>query len=348
MMNKIKVNLKDRSYDILVGSNLLPHLFSIIRKYNKNQVVIITDYTVGKLYGKKLNKKLGGGLLQLPPGEITKSLAGASVIYDKLIELGINRDGLIVALGGGVIGDLAGFCAATYLRGIDIIQFPTTLLAMVDAAIGGKTAINHPKGKNLIGVFHQPKLVLADVDTLCTLPARELKGGLAEVIKYGFIKDPTILKMLSGNPKVDAGFWTKLITRCAAIKAEVVSRDEREVSGYRMILNFGHTIGHAIEAVGGFKKFSHGEAVALGMLAAARIAGKKDIETKLILLLKALKLPTTVKLKVKDIMLALKLDKKVKSGKVRFVLPIKVGQVTIKDNVPEAKVVSVLKNLGVI
>ena len=342
-MSKVRVNLKERSYDILIGKGMLGRLPRLVKG---RRVVIITDYIVGELYGEKLRKKLGACLIKLPPGEITKSIAGTSVIYDKLIEQGINRDGLIIALGGGVIGDLAGFTAATYLRGIDVIQVPTTLLAMVDAAIGGKTAINHPKGKNLIGVFHQPKLVVADVDTLCTLSARELKGGLAEVIKYGFIKDPSILKMLSGNPQVNSNFWIKLITRCAAIKAEVVCRDERETTGYRMILNFGHTVGHAIEAVGGFKKFSHGEAVGLGMLAAAKIAGKSDIETKLILLLKALKLPTTVKLKVKDLLRALKLDKKVKAGKVRFVLPVKVGQVTIKDNVPEGKVISVLKDLG--
>ena len=342
-MSKVRVNLKERSYDVLIGKGLLARLPRLV---GKRPTVIITDYIVGALYGKKLSKKLGACLLQLPPGEITKSIAGTSVIYDKLIELGINRDGLIIALGGGVIGDLAGFTAGTYLRGIDIIQVPTTLLAMVDAAIGGKTAINHPRGKNLIGVFHQPKLVLVDVETLNTLPARELKGGLAEVIKYGFIKDPAILKMLSGNPQVNANFWIKLITRCAAIKAEVVCRDERETTGYRMILNFGHTIGHAIEAVGGFKKFSHGEEVALGMLAAAKLSGKKEVESKLVLLLKALKLPTTVKLKVKDILLALKLDKKVKAGKVRFVLPVALGKVTIKDNVPEGKVISVLKELG--
>lgn len=343
IMSKVRVNLKERSYDILIGEGSLLQLPRLVKG---RRVVIITDYTVGALYGKKLSKKLGACLLQLPPGEITKSIAGASVIYDKLIELGINRDGLIIALGGGVIGDLAGFTAATYLRGIDIIQVPTTLLAMVDAAIGGKTAINHPRGKNLIGVFHQPKLVLVDVETLNTLPARELKGGLAEVIKYGFIKDPAILKMLSGNPHVNANFWIKLITRCAAIKAEVVCRDERETTGYRMILNFGHTIGHAIEAVGGFKKFSHGEAVGLGMLAAAKIAGKREVEAKLVRLLKALKLPTTVKLRAKDLLKALRLDKKVKAGKVRFVLPVRVGQVTIKDNVPESKVIAILKELG--
>jgi 3-dehydroquinate synthase len=342
-MSKVRVNLKERSYDVLIGKGMLSRLPRLAKG---RRVVIITDYIVGELYGEKLRKKLSACLIKLPPGEITKSIAGTSVIYDKLIEQGINRDGLIIALGGGVIGDLAGFTAGTYLRGIDIIQVPTTLLAMVDAAIGGKTAINHPRGKNLIGVFHQPKLVLVDVETLNTLPARELKGGLAEVIKYGFIKDPAILKMLSGNPRVDANFWIKLITRCAAIKAEVVCRDERETTGYRMILNFGHTVGHAIEAVGGFKKFSHGEAVGLGILAAAKIAGKKDIETKLILLLKALKLPTTVKLKVKDILKALRLDKKVKAGKVRFVLPVALGRVTIKDNVPEGKVISVLKELG--
>jgi len=347
MVKKIRVNLKDRSYNILIGSGDLAGLKNFLK--SKRQVVIITDFTVGSLYAKNIQKNLRGfetHVISLPSGEKYKSLSAAAALYDRLINLQIHRDAVIIALGGGVIGDLAGFVAATYMRGVDLIQVPTTLLAMVDASIGGKTAVNHHKGKNLIGVFHQPKLVLIDVDTLRTLPVKELKNGLAEVIKYGTIKDPAILKILEGNPRASAAFWQNLIYRCAKIKAEVVSRDERELTGYRMILNFGHTIGHALEALGGYKKLSHGEAVGLGMLAAAKIAKKKEITNRLQSILTRLKLPTRVNLSANQIIKSLKLDKKVRGGKVRFVLPVKLGRVTIKDNVPESRVISVLREMG--
>ena len=290
-------------------------------------------------------------LLELPPGEKHKSLSAAAAVYDKLIDLKVNRDALIIALGGGVIGDLAGFAASTYMRGVDFIQVPTTLLAMVDASIGGKTAVNHHKGKNLIGTFYQPKLVLIDTDVLATLPPKELKNGLAEVVKYGVIKDPKIMSMLEGNPKVTPAFWQKLVYLCARIKAGVVSKDEREISGYRMILNFGHTIGHAVESITKYKKFSHGEGVAFGMAAASLVALKmKLIDRKkydrIIGLLERLKLPVKARVSAARILNSIKLDKKARSGKVRFVLPVSIGRVTIRENVPENIIKKALLELG--
>jgi 3-dehydroquinate synthase len=352
MVKKIRVNLKDRSYNILIGSGNLAGLKNFLK--SKRQVVIITDFTVGSLYAKIIQNNLKGletHVISLPSGEKYKSLSAAAALYDRLINLQIHRDALFIALGGGVIGDLAGFVAATYMRGVALIQVPTTLLAMVDAAIGGKTAVNHHKGKNLIGVFHQPKLVLIDVDTLKTLPPREIKNGLAEVLKYGIIKDPRIIKILEGNPKVNAAFWQDLIFRCARIKAEVVSKDERELTGYRMILNFGHTIGHAVESLTGYKKYSHGEAIGFGMLAASAIALRLKLLNlstykRIKELIARLKLPIRIKLRPQSVIQALKLDKKVRQGRVKFVLPIEIGKVTIRDDVPENAILKVLLELS--
>lgn len=354
MANIIKVKLKDRSYDIVIGSGLLASIKNYVKKWNKTQVAIISDHTVGGLYGNWLKSSLKGVntvLLELPPGEKHKSLSAAAAVYDKLIDLKLNRDALIIALGGGVIGDLVGFVASTYMRGIDLIQVPTTLLAMVDASIGGKTAVNHHKGKNLIGTFYQPKMVLIDIDVLGTLPPKELKNGLAEVVKYGVIKDPKILSMLEGNPKVTPAFWQKLVYLCARIKAEVVSKDEREMSGYRMILNFGHTIGHAVESITKYKAFSHGEGVAFGMVAALLIALKMKLMDRkkydrIIDLIVRLKLPVKARVSAARILNSIKLDKKAKSGKVRFVLPVSIGKVTIRENVPENIIKKALLELG--
>ena len=354
MAKKIRVNLGPRSYDILIGSGLLNNIRSQVLKLKKKQVVIVTDVQVGALYAPHVKKSLKGiecHVITMPAGEKYKTLYAASAIYDKLVSLKLNRDGLIIALGGGVIGDLAGFAAATYMRGIDLIQVPTSLLAMVDAAIGGKTAVDHKKGKNLIGVFYQPRLVIADVGVLNTLPPMEFKNGLAEVLKYGFIKDPRIVKMIESNPKVNSAFLEKIVYLCARIKAEVVSKDERELSGYRMILNFGHTIGHAVEALGGYSRIKHGEAVGFGMAAATLIALKLRMINKLnfekmLYLIARLKLPIQLNYKADAILKALQLDKKTRSGKVRFVLPKKIGQVVVRDNVPDQVILSALKGLG--
>lgn len=352
MAKKIRVRLKEKSYDIVIGN--FAYLKKFIGGLGKRQIVIVTDYLVGALYGKQVQGLFSGAecnMLKMPPGEKHKSLAAVAALYDKLVDLNVSRDALIIALGGGVIGDLAGFAAATYMRGVDLIQVPTTLLAMVDAAIGGKTAVNHRKGKNLIGSFYQPKLVLIDINALKTLPARELKCGLAEVLKYGIIKDKNIFEMLEGNPKVSPAFWQKLIYLCARIKADVVSKDERELKGYRMILNFGHTIGHAVEALSGYRKVNHGEAVGFGMLAASLIALKLKLIDQITYerikkMITLLKLPVKMELGIPKIMKALKLDKKVRAGKIRFVLPVSIGKVIMRDDVPERLVGSVLKELG--
>lgn len=353
-MANIKVDLKERSYPIVIGSGILADLQKYIGKLNKKQIVILTDHQVGSIYGHAVRSSIKAEnvyLLQLPHGERHKTLSAAAAVYDKLTDLRIGRDALIVALGGGVIGDLAGFVAATYMRGIDFVQVPTTLLAMVDASIGGKTGVNHHRGKNLIGVFHQPKLVLIDVETLATLPPREIKNGLAEVLKYGIIKDPKIFHMLDGNPKATAAFWQKLVYLCARIKAEVVSIDERETSGYRMILNFGHTVGHALESLSEYRSYAHGEAVGFGMVAASLIALKMKLISvgtydRITELVGKLKLPCVCGFKAGKIAEAIKLDKKVKNGRLRFVLPTAIGRVTIRDDVDEKVIKSALKELG--
>lgn len=353
-MPKIRVKLKTNPYDVMVGAGILKSLGKRIKKMGKRQVVIITDPLVNSLYGKAVRKGLKGiatHTIVVPRGEKHKTLYVASAIYDRMIAAKVHRDALIIALGGGVIGDLAGFVAATYMRGIDLIQVPTTLLAQVDAAIGGKTGVNHKAGKNLIGAFYQPKLVYIDVDTLKTLPARELKTGLAEVIKYGVIKSPRLFALLEKNPKSTPALWQKIVVECVRIKAQVVEKDEKELSGYRMILNFGHTIGHAIESQTEYKAFTHGEAVALGMVAAAVISYylkliSKEGAVRIASLIGAFRLPVKAKLSIKKIMKSLLLDKKVRKGKVKFVLVKRIGQIVIKDNVPEKIIRKALKDLG--
>lgn len=353
-MQKIKVNLKDRSYDIVIGTDILAELPSFIRSQNCSKVIIISDTTVDSLYGKTIAKALKDISfikICIPPGEKHKTLYTASAIYDQLVDLKAHRDSFIIALGGGVINDLVGFVAATYMRGVPFIQIPTTLLASVDASIGGKTAVDHEKGKNLIGVFYQPKLVLADTEFLKTLPPREIKTGLAEVLKYGIIKDPKIFEMLESDPKATPKFWEEIIARCAKIKASVVSRDEKETSGLRMILNLGHTFGHAIESLTGYSKYNHGEAVALGILASAYLSNNLNIldqksVKRIAALIKKLKLPVLCGLRSKDIIQLMLLDKKVKSGKLRIVLPKKIGSVVIRDDIKTQQIEKALKMIG--
>ena len=368
-MAKIKVELKERSYDILVGSDVLPELGRIVagEDWGKD-IYIITDPLVNDLYGDKLRRGLKAfkvQTLEVPRGERYKNLKVASKLYDDLVKLSAHRDSLIIALGGGVIGDLAGFVAATYMRGINYIQVPTTLLAQVDAAIGGKTAVNHPKCKNLIGCFFQPKLVFIDIQTLTTLPSRELRTGLAEVVKYGGIEDADFFKFLEANShhlntnafespdtlRAALKVWQIIVTESAKIKAGVVEKDERE-AGLRMILNFGHTIGHALETLTKYKEYNHGEAVAMGMVAAAKVANRRrmisqDTVQRIANLLDKLGLPTEIeKLPSKKITRSLAIDKKVRGGKVQFVLPERIGKVVIKDNVPLKIVRQVLREMG--
>lgn len=368
-MVKIKVDLKEKSYNILVGAEILSDLGKIIREEKWGEdVFIITDPLVNDLYGPVLRKGLKDlktHVLEVPRGERYKNLKTAARLYDELVKNSAHRDSLIVALGGGVIGDLAGFVAATYMRGVDYIQVPTTLLAQVDAAIGGKTAVNHPKCKNLIGSFYQPKLICIDIQALTTLPAREIITGLAEVVKYGVIDDAEFFKFLEANAhhlstkafespdtlRASLKLWQIIVAESAKIKARVVEKDEKE-AGLRMILNFGHTIGHALETLTRYQAYNHGEAVAIGMAAASRLAhlmGLLPLESvsRIEDLLLRIGLPTAVKkISSKKIIEALAIDKKVRRGKVQFVLPERIGRVIIKDNVPMGRVEQALREIG--
>ncbi|MBU0671843.1 MAG: 3-dehydroquinate synthase [Candidatus Margulisbacteria bacterium] len=368
-MAKIKVELKDRSYDIIVGSGILDELGENIKDEQLGKkIFIITDPLVNDLYGDKLRSGLKGfthQTLEVPCGERYKNLKMASSLYDQLVKSAAHRDSVIIALGGGVIGDLAGFVAATYMRGINLIQVPTTLLAQVDAAIGGKTGVNHSRGKNLIGAFYQPKKVYIDIQALSTLPARELRTGLAEVVKYGVIEDADFFKFLEANShhlntkafespdtlRAALKVWQIIVAESAKIKAKVVAKDETE-TGLRMILNYGHTIGHAIEALTRYKAYNHGEAVAIGMVAAARIANRmkminQEAVLRIVNLLEKLGLPIEVKgLSAKKIINALQIDKKVREGKVQFVLPEKIGKVVIRNNLALKTINSVLAEMG--
>jgi 3-dehydroquinate synthase len=277
----LTVNLAEDSYNILTGSGLLPSLGQrCVDVGLGSRVAIITNPTVNAIYGGIVRSSLEEAgfavtVIEIPDGEEYKNAATLSGVYDALIEAGLDRKSCIVALGGGVVGDLAGFAAATYLRGIPFVQVPTTLLAQVDSSVGGKTAIDHPRGKNLIGSFYQPRLVLIDVETLSTLPDREYRAGLAEVIKYGVAIDRPFFEYLEDHAEdiiaKDQDCLETVIRRCCEIKAHVVEIDEKE-SGLRAVLNYGHTLGHAFETVAGYRQLVHGEAVALGMVLAARIS----------------------------------------------------------------------------
>ena len=279
-MIQVEVALAERSYPILIGQGLLSACEPLLRLAAGRMVAIVTDDQVGPLYAARLEAALQGVAasrvtVTLPHGEANKGWGTLERIFDALLEARFDRGALIVALGGGVVGDMAGFAAAVYQRGIDFVQVPTTLLAQVDSSVGGKTGINHPLGKNMIGAFHQPRLVLIDTDTLSTLPAREVSAGLAEILKHGAIADAgyfeQVVNDLAALRAGDAAALARAIARSCEIKASVVSRDERE-GGLRAILNFGHTFGHAIEAGLGYGEWLHGEAVGAGMVMAADLS----------------------------------------------------------------------------
>jgi 3-dehydroquinate synthase len=364
MKSSISVELPQQSYDIVIASDGLAHLGHWLEPLKLgNKVLLVSNPIVFNHYGAKLSASLaaaGFSVAQciLPAGERYKTLNSIQKIYDAALENRLERSSTIVALGGGVIGDMAGFAAATWLRGINFVQVPTSLLAMVDAAIGGKTGVNHPKGKNLIGAFHQPRLVLIDPQVLTTLPAREFRAGMAEVIKYGVIWDAELFAQLEAAKRLDQQRYisedllqTILTSSCQA-KAHVVSKDEKE-AGLRAILNYGHTIGHAVESLTGYRVVNHGEAVAIGMEAAGRIAVELDLWTKEAgdrqrELIKKTGLPTQLPagLKIDEIVATLQTDKKVQAGKVRFVLPTGIGTVKVTDEVPSAVVHHVLQSIA--
>ncbi len=280
-METLRVDLGERSYPIYIGAGLLPQLAQLLPPLKGKQVLVVTNTTIAPLYLDVVMAGLQGYQVSsviLPDGEQFKTLDTLNLVYTALLENRHSRNTTLVALGGGVIGDITGFAAASYQRGVDFIQIPTTLLSQVDSSVGGKTGVNHVLGKNMIGAFHQPKAVIADTDTLGTLPGRELSAGIAEVIKYGFIRDPQFLTWIEDNMAalLDCGTeaLTYAIKRSCQVKAEVVSEDERE-GGVRAILNFGHTFGHAIEAAQGYGAWLHGEAVAAGMVMALQLSHKE-------------------------------------------------------------------------
>ena len=360
-MREVTVPLGARSYSILVGKKLLPELGRRCAALKLGQrCAIISDANVATLYAKTAEKSLRAAgfdpvLITVPAGETAKSLKTVQASYDQLAAHRLERKSFVVALGGGVVGDLAGFVAATYLRGIPFVQVPTTLLAQVDSSVGGKVGVNLRAGKNLVGAFYQPRLVLADLDTLKTLPLRELRAGLAEVIKYGIIYDAPLFARLERDLpkllKLDAKALAEVIARCCEIKAEVVGQDETE-TGLRAILNFGHTIGHALEAISRYGKYLHGEAISIGQVAAAELSsvltGLPAADAARIAdLFRRAGLPTSVQLnarEMKNLFAAIRLDKKVSGGEIKFVLAKKLGEVVWGQSVPKELIYSTVNS----
>jgi 3-dehydroquinate synthase len=362
-MHTVKVSLGQRSYAILIKQKLLLDLGRECQKIGLDaRCAIITDANVARHYSADIQKTLrragfDPALVTVPPGEKSKTLRCVESCFDKLAAHRLERKSFVIALGGGVVGDLAGFVAATYLRGIPFVQVPTTLLAQVDSSVGGKVGVNLKAGKNLIGAFHQPRFVLCDLQTLRTLPSREFRAGLAEVIKYGIIYDAalfqTLERQMSKLLKQQPAALAQIVARCCEIKAEVVSQDETE-SGLRAILNFGHTIGHALEAISGYGKFLHGEAIAIGQVAAARISarlsGLKDSDADRIeTLFRQAGLPTHIRLNRSQfprLVEAMLLDKKVSGGDINFVLAERIGRVVWGQKVPIEVIEEVLVGRG--
>ncbi len=359
-MEKVKVELKENSYEILIGENLLEDVakFTTLPQFTK-KVLIVTDENIFNIYGEKLRKIFSNydtnfEMEIIPAGETSKSLAEAERIYTCAIESNLDRKSIIVAVGGGVVGDLTGFVAATYMRGVNFVQVPTTLLSQVDSSVGGKTAVNHKLGKNLIGAFYQPKAVFIDVSTLKTLPEREIKAGLGEVVKYGIISDADFFSYLEKNIEGilsrNVEVLKKIIKRACEIKAEVVSRDEKE-SGLRRILNFGHTIAHAIEEQTGYTKYAHGEAVAIGMIGAAYISQFLNyVDSEKVLRLKNLiesfgMYTHCEGCSVEGVYKLLFHDKKTVAGKINWVLMKDFGSVEITDEVPEKVIKMALEKI---
>jgi 3-dehydroquinate synthase len=350
----VRVNLAERSYDIQIGhGNLAGVAGFLTRKAKVTHVVLITDDHVHKPYAVAAAENLGEqdietDIIVVDPGEASKSLEVAGSLWQGFLDLGADRKTVVLAVGGGVVGDLAGFIAATYARGLPFFQIPTSLLAQVDSSVGGKVGINLPKAKNMIGAFLQPLGVLIDIATLTTLPENEYRAGLAEVIKYGVILDGALFDYLEAHAAaINERHHTALaeiITRCCRLKADVVEKDEREENGRRAVLNFGHTFGHAFEALSGYGALLHGEAVAIGMLCAARLAkqlGRVDAEfvSRLRSLLLVYRLPVDVPpISPESILEAIAHDKKVQHGRLRFVLPSRFGHVDLVGDVDPADV----------
>ncbi|MDW3096016.1 MAG: 3-dehydroquinate synthase [Gammaproteobacteria bacterium] len=345
-MRTLKVDLGSRSYPIYIGENLLSENELLTTHINGKQVVVISNDTVAPLYLDSLLvalKNLQAHKIILSDGESYKTLATIELIFDQLLEKRCARDITIIALGGGVVGDISGFAAACYQRGVDFIQVPTTLLSQVDSSVGGKTGVNHPLGKNMIGAFYQPQCVLADISTLSTLPSRELSAGLAEVIKYGLIANKPFFGWLESNIdrllKLDTDALEYAIEQSCSCKAEIVASDEYEKSGRRALLNLGHTFGHAIETGMGYGNWLHGEAVGCGMVMAAQFSAKlgwltsKDV-SKVSNLITAANLPTQPpsELTASKMLELMSIDKKVQDGKLHLVLLKDIGEAVLTSD----------------
>lgn len=359
-MRQITVNLGARSYQVLVRSGLLAEAGRECARLGLGRrIAVVTQHPVAA-YADRLTESLRDAgfvpvVLEVPDGEPAKSLDEARALWDAFLGHGLDRGSAVVAVGGGVVGDLAGFAAATYMRGLAYVQAPTSLLAQVDASVGGKVAVNHPRAKNLIGAFHQPRAVLIDPDTLRSLPEREYLSGLAEVVKTGAALNSDLFATLERNvPAIRQrapALLETVIAACCAEKATIVEQDEREESGLRMVLNYGHTVGHALEALGGYQTWLHGEAVAIGMAAAARLSsrlGLTDIGTweRQIALLRAIDLPVRFETPTPgDLVEALRRDKKARDGRVPFVLLKALGRAEVCFDVPSEVVLQVLEEV---
>lgn len=350
-MTEVPVHLSERSYAVQVGSGLLAGAGAAVRAVlpGPKAVAVVTDSTVGPLYAEPVADSLRSAgfeptVITVPAGEPSKSMACAEEVCRQMIRAGLDRSSAVVALGGGVIGDLAGFCAAIFFRGLPYVQIPTTVVSLVDSSVGGKTGVNTPEGKNLLGCFHQPRLVIADVDTLATLPPREYNEGFAEIIKHAAIRDAGMLPLI-GRAHGERAVMAELVARNVAIKAAIVSADEHETTGLRALLNFGHTIGHGIEASAGYGQLLHGEAISLGLIAALRlsetVAGLDPAASeKIIDLLRLFNLPQRLPagIATAEVLEKLARDKKFKAGAIRFVLLRTLGDAFVSGDVTLAQI----------
>ncbi len=354
-MRTVRVNLAERSYDIFIGQRLLERVGELLRPLKLgSQCLIVSDSNAAKLYADRTAKALRAAgvdsqLEVVPSGEKSKTLQQTERLFSVCAAHKLDRNSFVAALGGGVVGDLAGFVAATYLRGVQFVQIPTTLLAQVDSSVGGKVGVDLPEGKNLVGAFWQPRAVIADLDTLRTLAPREFSAGMAEVIKTAAIKDADFFAQLESKLdtlfNLDNNLLGEVIARCCEIKANIVASDERETKGLREILNFGHTIGHALEAETNYKTLLHGEAISIGMIRAAALSTKylgfpKADAERLTQLLKRSNLPTELPAAFNPAQLIerMKLDKKIRDGKLRFVLLKHLGEAVVTDAVRENEI----------
>jgi 3-dehydroquinate synthase len=362
MRHTVRVELGRRSYDVTIGAGVQSEVVSLLGQ--PSSVLVISDANVAPLYAERLvgwfaSAGWNARLASQPAGEVAKSLREIEKLYDALIDMKADRQTIVVAVGGGVVGDAAGFAAASYARGLPFVQVPTTLLAAVDSSVGGKVGVNHPAAKNIIGAFHQPRAVFIDTDTLATLPSREFSAGMAEVVKYGMILDAEFFEWLERNiagvMERNPDHVAHIIERSCQLKAHVVERDEYETTGLRAVLNFGHTFGHAYEALSNYGTLLHGEAVSIGMVDAALLARElgripEEVVSRLEALLKAChlptKLPAEMSLDAKQVIETMRLDKKSVAGKLRFILPTKIGHVESVKDVPEEMVLKILSRHG--